>query len=288
MPTTPPSPPTPAASRHSWATEPRRDHERRNRARTVVTAGNCRVEAPLEGLDEGIWSVRPSVDRCDCHRSSPAISRSTRGPTSISCCSIAWSTSSTRVSTWGFARRLRLTHHWRRVGSAPHTPTASRARTFIERYGEPRTAKDLERLPCIVHNATDVWDILHERVRPRRRLVVNDIELAARAALDGVGVALVTSIFCEAAVRRGDLRLLFGGVPCWTGIVFAQYLPRPFVPARVRCLRGSDAEPPRPARSSGGCRTRASTAETPTLSLVAPSSTASDEADLGENFDMCG
>jgi DNA-binding transcriptional LysR family regulator len=65
---------------------------------------------------------------------------------------------------------------------------------------------------------------------------VNDVELAARAALDGVGVALVTSIFCEAAVRRGDLRVLFGGVPCWTGVVLAQYLPRPFVPARVRAF----------------------------------------------------
>ena len=107
---------------------------------------------------------------------------------------------------------------------------------LLREHGTPKAPKDLERLPCVVHTLGDVWEIADVKVRPMARLAVNDVELAARAAIDGVGVAQVISAFCEEPVRHGQLKLLFGGQPSWSDVIFAQYLPRPLVPARVRAF----------------------------------------------------
>jgi DNA-binding transcriptional LysR family regulator len=108
--------------------------------------------------------------------------------------------------------------------------------SLLREHGTPRAPEDLERIPCVVHTPDDVWELANTRVRPKVRLAVNDAELAARAAVDGIGVAEVPAVFCAEHVRAGRLKLLFGGRPSWTDVVFAQYVPRPFVPARVRAF----------------------------------------------------
>jgi DNA-binding transcriptional LysR family regulator len=133
--------------------------------------------------------------------------------------------------------------------------------SLLRKHGTPRSPEDLERIPCVVHTPDDIWGLADVRVRPKVRLAVNDAELAARAAVDGVGVAEVPAVFCAEHVRAGRLKLLFRGRPSWSDVVFAQYVPRPFVPARVRAFLAvlkEELGPLGPIRSRGPRRTEVS------------------------------
>lgn len=62
---------------------------------------------------------------------------------------------------------------------------------------------------CIGVRGSETWSIGAKRIKISPVLVVNDLELACQAAIDGVGIARVPSLVCRDAVRTGRLEVLF-------------------------------------------------------------------------------
>jgi DNA-binding transcriptional LysR family regulator len=59
----------------------------------------------------------------------------------------------------------------------------------------------------------ETWEVGGVKCKIEPILVVNDLEVACDAAVDGVGVARLPSLVCRDAVRDGRLQLLFGDEP---------------------------------------------------------------------------
>ena len=66
--------------------------------------------------------------------------------------------------------------------------------TYVERNGTPTVPSDLEKHDCIVFVGQDTWRLRNEqedkRIKVSGRLHTNSAEMATRAALDGLGIAL--------------------------------------------------------------------------------------------------
>src|SRR5712671_2343949 len=119
------------------------------------------------------------------------------------------------------------------------------APTYFARRRPPRTPDDLDRHSCVQYRvaadgAVLVWSF--ERNRKSRRIsvdgrvMVNDTDLAVRAALDGLGIAYTLEAIAEPFLRSGQLvRVLEDWSPSFEGL-FLYYPGHRQVPAALRAL----------------------------------------------------
>ena len=119
------------------------------------------------------------------------------------------------------------------------------APAYFARWRRPRTPEDLSRHSCVQYRrATDgnvfVWPF--ERNRKTHRIsvegpvMVDDPELAIRAAVDGLGIAYTIEALAEPFLRSGQLvRVLEDWSPSFEGL-FLYYPGHRQVPATLRAL----------------------------------------------------
>ncbi len=119
------------------------------------------------------------------------------------------------------------------------------APTYFARQRPPRTPDDLAQHSCIQYRLTGDGAILawpFERNRQSRRIsvdgrvMVNDTDLAVRAAVDGLGIAYTIEALAEPFLRSGQLvRVLEDWSPTVEGL-FLYYPGHRRVPATLRAL----------------------------------------------------
>ena len=119
------------------------------------------------------------------------------------------------------------------------------APTYFARRRPPRTPDDLVRHSCIEYRVAGDGAVLawpFERNRKSRRIsvdgrvMVNDADLAVRAAVDGLGIAYTLESLAEPFLRSGQLvRVLEDWLPSFEGL-FLYYPGRRQVPAALRAL----------------------------------------------------
>jgi DNA-binding transcriptional LysR family regulator len=119
------------------------------------------------------------------------------------------------------------------------------APSYFARQRPPRTPDDLARHSCIqyrlpTHDSVLVWPL--ERNRKSRRIsvdgrvMVNNADLAVRAAVDGLGIAYTLEALAEPFLRSGQLvRVLEDWSPSFQGL-FLYYPGHRQVPAPLRAL----------------------------------------------------
>ena len=119
------------------------------------------------------------------------------------------------------------------------------APTYFARRRPPRTPDDLARHSCIQYRLAGDGAVLawpFERNRKSRRIsvdgrvMVNDTDLAVRAAVDGLGIAYTLEALAEPFLRSGQLvHVLEDWLPSFEGL-FLYYPGRRQVPAALRAL----------------------------------------------------
>jgi DNA-binding transcriptional LysR family regulator len=119
------------------------------------------------------------------------------------------------------------------------------APTYFARRRPPRTPDDLARHTCVQYRlaadgGVSAWRF--ERNRKSRRIavdgrvIVNDPDLAVRAAVDGLGIAYTLEALAEPFLRSGQLvRVLEDWSPAFEGM-FLYYPGSRQVPATLRAL----------------------------------------------------
>src|SRR5271168_122441 len=120
------------------------------------------------------------------------------------------------------------------------------APTYFARRRPPRTPDDLGRHSCVQYRQVADGDVFawrfdrngksQRRVSVDGRVMVNDIDLAVRAAVDGLGIAYVVDAVAEPFLRSGQLvRVLEDWSPSFEGL-FLYYPGRRQVPAALRAF----------------------------------------------------
>jgi DNA-binding transcriptional LysR family regulator len=118
------------------------------------------------------------------------------------------------------------------------------APTYFARQRVPRTPDDLPRHSCIQYRlaggGTLVWQFVRSgkmrRMPVDGRVMVNDADLATRAAVDGLGIAYTPEALAEPFLRSGQLvRVLEEWSPSFEGI-FVYYPGHRQVPASLRAF----------------------------------------------------
>jgi DNA-binding transcriptional LysR family regulator len=119
------------------------------------------------------------------------------------------------------------------------------APSYFARRRPPRTPDDLARHICVQYRQVADGDVLvwrFERNRKSRRVsvdgqvMVNDIDLAVRAAVDGLGIAYTTEAVAEPFLQSGQLvRVLEDWSPSFEGL-FLYYPGHRQVPAALRAF----------------------------------------------------
>ncbi len=119
------------------------------------------------------------------------------------------------------------------------------APTYFARKRPPRTPDDLARHSCVQYRREADGDVLmwlFERNRKSRRIsvdgrvMVNDTDLAVRAAIDGLGIAYTLESLAQPFLRSGQLvRVLEDWSPSFEGL-FLYYPGHRQVPAALRVL----------------------------------------------------
>ena len=119
------------------------------------------------------------------------------------------------------------------------------APTYFARRRPPRTPDDLARHICVQFRRAADGDVLvwpFERNRKSRRIsvdgrvMVNNADLAVRAAVDGLGIAYTLEALAEPFLRSGQLiRILEDWSPSFEGL-FLYYPGHRQVPATLRAL----------------------------------------------------
>ena len=119
------------------------------------------------------------------------------------------------------------------------------APTYFARRRPPRTPDDLARHSCVQYRREADGDELvwqFERNRKSRRIsvdgqvMVNDTDLAVRAAVDGLGIAYTLEALAEPFLRSGQLvRVLEDWSPSFEGL-YLYYPGHRQVPATLRAL----------------------------------------------------
>jgi DNA-binding transcriptional LysR family regulator len=119
------------------------------------------------------------------------------------------------------------------------------APTYFARQPPPRTPDDLARHSCVQYRRAaegDVYAWPFERNRKTRRIsvdgrvMVNDPDLAIRAAVDGLGIAYTLEAMSEPFLRSGQLvRVLEDWSPSFEGL-YLYYPGHRQVPAAVRAF----------------------------------------------------
>jgi DNA-binding transcriptional LysR family regulator len=133
------------------------------------------------------------------------------------------------------------------------------APAYFARRSPPRTVDELARHSCVQYRLTVdggralAWPLLRNgatrRVSVDGRVMVNDAQLATRAAVDGLGIALTTEALAEPFLRSGQLvRVLKDCSPSFEGY-YVYYPGRRQVPTglrafidMIRAARGSAPE----------------------------------------------
>jgi DNA-binding transcriptional LysR family regulator len=105
--------------------------------------------------------------------------------------------------------------------------------TFLAREGTP-TSKTLPNARCIGIRAVESWDIGRVSRRIEPTFVVNDLEVACDAAIEGVGIAHLPSLVCGEAIRDGRLRVLFAQEKAARTPISVVYPSRQHLPLKVR------------------------------------------------------
>jgi DNA-binding transcriptional LysR family regulator len=129
--------------------------------------------------------------------------------------------------------------------TAPMKVAVVAAPTYFARRQPPRTPDDLAQHSCIqFRRAGDstvfVWPFERNRQSHRisvdGRVMVNDADLAVRAAVDGLGIAYTIEALAEPFLRSGQLvRVLEDWSPTFEGM-FLYYSGHRQVPATLRAL----------------------------------------------------
>jgi DNA-binding transcriptional LysR family regulator len=119
------------------------------------------------------------------------------------------------------------------------------APTYFARRRPPRTPDDLARHICVEYRREADGDVLvwpFERNRKSRRIsvqgrvMVNETDLAVRAAVDGLGIAYTVEALAEPFLRSGQLvRVLDDWSPSFEGL-YLYYPGHRQVPATLRAL----------------------------------------------------
>jgi DNA-binding transcriptional LysR family regulator len=119
------------------------------------------------------------------------------------------------------------------------------APAYFAQRRPPRTPDDLVRHSCVQYRVAADGDVLEwtfERNRKSRRLsvggpvMVNDLDLAVRAAVDGLGIAYTVEAVAEPFLRSGQLvRVLEDWSPSFEGL-YLYYPGHRQVPATLRAL----------------------------------------------------
>jgi DNA-binding transcriptional LysR family regulator len=119
------------------------------------------------------------------------------------------------------------------------------APTYFARRRRPRTPDDLSRHSCIQYrrgggSTAMAWQFERNRKSPRisvdGRVMVNNGDLAVRAAVDGLGIAYTLDDLAEPFLRSGQLiRVLEDWSPSIEGL-FLYYPGHRQVPATLRAL----------------------------------------------------
>jgi DNA-binding transcriptional LysR family regulator len=119
------------------------------------------------------------------------------------------------------------------------------APTYFARQPPPRTPDDLARHSCVQYRRAAEGDIYawpFERNRKTRRIsvagrvMVNDPDLAVRAAVDGLGIAYTLEALAEPFLRSGQLvRVLEDWSPSFEGL-YLYYPGHRQVPAALRAF----------------------------------------------------
>src|ERR1700719_504728 len=119
------------------------------------------------------------------------------------------------------------------------------APTYFARQRPPRTPEDLARHSCVQYRRAaegEVYAWPFERNRKTRRItvagrvMVNDPDLAVRAAVDGLGITYTLDALAEPFIRSGQLvRVLEDWSPSFEGL-YLYYPGHRQVPATLRAL----------------------------------------------------
>jgi len=120
------------------------------------------------------------------------------------------------------------------------------APSYFARRRPPRTPEDLRRHSCVQYRQAADGDViawrferngkLRRRVSVDGRVMVNDIDLAVRAAVDGLGIAYGVEAVAEPFLRSGQLvRVLEDWSPSFEGL-YLYYPGHRQVPAALRAL----------------------------------------------------
>ena len=120
------------------------------------------------------------------------------------------------------------------------------APTYFARRRPPRTPEDLGRHSCVQYRQAADGDVIawrferngksRRRVSVDGRVMVNDIDLAVRAAVDGLGIAYTVEAVAEPFLRSGQLvRVLEDWSPSFEGL-YLYYPGHRQVPATLRAL----------------------------------------------------
>jgi len=120
------------------------------------------------------------------------------------------------------------------------------APTYFSQRRPPRTPDDLARHSCVQYRQAADGDVFtwrferngksRQRVSVGGRVLVNDIDLAVRAAVDGLGIAYVVEAVAEPFLQSGQLvRVLEDWSPSFEGL-FLYYPGHRQVPAALRAL----------------------------------------------------
>src|SRR5580700_8585766 len=129
--------------------------------------------------------------------------------------------------------------------TGPMKLAAVGAPTYFARRPPPRTPDDLARHSCVQYRRAaegDVYAWPFERNRKTRRIsvagrvMVNDPDLAVRAAVDGLGITYTLEALAEPFLRSGQLvRVLEDWSPSFEGL-YLYYPGHRQVPATLRAL----------------------------------------------------
>ena len=134
------------------------------------------------------------------------------------------------------------------------------APTYFARRRPPRTPDDLARHICVEYRRAADGDVLvwpfernqkSRRISVAGRVMVNETDLAVRAAVDGLGIAYTVEALAEPFLRSGQLvRVLEDWAPSFEGL-YLYYSGHRQVPATLRALIDM-------IRTAPGSRTRRS------------------------------
>lgn len=116
---------------------------------------------------------------------------------------------------------------------------------YLARYGEPATPDDLQRHRCLTYYVpqTNRYRDWHFAVNGQRvskavagPLNINGADGLLEAALEGAGIAMVSTFIAADAVRAGQLRIILPSYVCDGPAISVVYLSRRHLSMRVRAF----------------------------------------------------